>query len=574
MITNQRALQISRGVITTTLALGPDSGCTIKIPREAEEGEQGRCPLRVLVKDAARCEREEREDQLQQQQQQQMQQNGDSDGGGGSGADGDERSGSWRHRRGQRRARPSSRVVEFTVPNPDIAGFLEEYLLYMQDKAALETQLGLVEQARLDRAERFKVGRCLRGWTMLLKSLVGPIIFGPLRAPVYENSIKQVLAKVQQMDLKQVKITSLKLLEFHLPQLDPLAADASADGDGADGDGDQIPSLRLSSYTPHPVNEYVFDIYWSAPSFAIKLEISGKKIVSFKLQLEMRGVEVRGSIRLRSSPYEPQKSAVSFVSLPHLSFGVGSHVIVGSIKLPFQRAIEKLIYSQIQAAIEAGLRENVVGDKWQSIYYEKSGLGLLLDRWSGLADYPFRYDGSDDEDMMSLALVVTSQAESGLADTLAQMKINRQKMQACLGLGHISPPPPQSQQQQQQQQDSRTHSRNNSGGGGGVGPSTTSASASAERARAKERPSKERETDSSPASTASRRKGSSAAAGASSRAAAAASAYASASAAAVEEEDDEMARDDDAAQTPPRKAPSSASRKKPSRTRHDSDEDD
>jgi hypothetical protein len=170
-----------------------------------------------------------------------------------------------------------------------------------------------------------------------------------------------------------VKITSLKLVEFAIPHLEPPSGAHARDGD-------QIPSLRLASFEPHPDNSYVFDIYWHAPSFLVKLEISGRKIVSFKLELELRGIEVRGSIRLRSSPYAPENSAVSFVSVPSVVMSVGSHVVVVSVKLPFQRSIEKLIYTQMHAAIENALKEHIVGDKWVSIYYEKSGLSLLLDR--------------------------------------------------------------------------------------------------------------------------------------------------------------------------------------------------
>lgn len=488
VITNQRVLQISGGKIVVELNVGIDSGNILKLPKETDDGAPGKCPIHLMVKNAPlleRIEKEEREDGEVIDLEAEDPNEGRKDDGSGDrdGANDDEdhpdeadsrRFLSSKSRASSRAAlrASASKLVSFWVPNPDIAGFLEEYLMYFQEKASLESQLGLIEQARLDRIENFKVDRCLKGWTLLLKSLVGPVIFGPLRQPVYENSIKQVLAKVQQMDLKQVKITSLKLLEFRLPELDPVEA--------LGPDGDQIPSLRLNSYTMHPSNEYTFDIFWSAPSFYLKLEISGKKIVSFKLQLEMKGVEVRGSLKLRSSPYEPEKSAVSFVSVPQLSFGVGSHVIVGSIKLPFQRAIEKLIYTQIQAAIENGLKENVVQPKWQSIYYEKSGLGLLLDRsvnecsrrgtecgscdvmranpsccsvvparrlfvcslfallcsWWGMSAYPFKYDGTDDEDMMSLALVVTSQAESGLSGTLQEMRTNREKMQEYLGVGH------------------------------------------------------------------------------------------------------------------------------------------
>lgn len=423
VITTQRVVQVSAGRIIEDLALGSDSGNILKLPKTTDDGTPGMCPIHLLVKNAIEIEREEAILEARE--------NGTYVSGmfdeAGDGYDDDDPSVSRRARaRSRGGGGPKQRTVSFYVPNPDIAGFIEEYLMYFQEKTSLESQLGLIEQARLDRINHYATERSLRGWTVLLKSLVGPIIFGPLRQPVYENSIKQVLAKVQQMDLKQVKITSLKLVEFRIPELD---ADALLNSK----DGDQIPSLRLADYAGHPHHTYTFDIFWSAPSFYLKLEISGKKIVTFKLELEMRGVEVRGSLRLRSSPYEPEKAAVSFVSVPQISFGVGSHVIIGSVKLPFQRAIEKIIYQQIQAAIENGLKENVVGDKWQSIYYEKSGLSLQLDRWWSMAQYPFKYDGTDDEDMMSLALVVTTQAEKSLSATVKEMKANRDKMENCLG---------------------------------------------------------------------------------------------------------------------------------------------
>ena len=419
VITTQRCVQIEAGAIVEELPLGSDSGNILKLPKETDDGTPGRCPIHLIVKNAIEIELEE------------------AAAAAAENEDGEEEehesapassSATPINRRQRARAKSISRQtqVSFYVPNPDIAGFIEEYLMYFQEKSSLESQLGLIEQARLDRIEHYKTERCLRGWTFLLKSLVGPIIFGPLRQPVYENTIKQLFAKLQQMDLKQVKITSLKLVDFKIPELDAEALQTTQDGD-------QIPALRLRDWIGHPHHMYTFDIFWSAPTFCIKFQISGKKIVSFKLELEMKGIEVRGSLRLRSSPYEPEKAAVSFVAVPQLSFGVGSHVVIGSVKLPFQRAIEKIIYAQIQAAIESGLRENIVGDKWQSIHFEKSGLSLQLDRWWGINQYPFKYDGTDDEDMMSLALVVTTQAEKSLSETVKEMRSNRDKMQAWLG---------------------------------------------------------------------------------------------------------------------------------------------
>lgn len=380
VVTNRRIVQVEDGAITNTLPFGADSGLILRLPKETDDGEEGRCPIHVLVRDAAEGAREAEaaRARAQAEAEAESEEDEDEEGDGRSDKNGASDDSPRISRRARRRSmeeqrRLPSRRVTFYVPNPDIAGFLEEYLMYAQEKSSLEAHLGLLEQARLDRIAHYRTDRCLRGWTYLLKGIAGPLLFGPLRQPVYETAIKQVLAQVQQMDLKTVKLTSLRLAEFALPTLDSSPAALHANGD-------QLPSLRLVDYAGHPHHTYVFDLHWSAPSFYIKVEISGKKLVSFQLAVEMRGVEVRGTLRLRSSPYEPEKAAVSFVSLPHLSFGVGSHVVVGSVKLPFQRAIEKIIYQHIQAAIEGALRDKIVGDRWQSIYVEKNGLTTQLDR--------------------------------------------------------------------------------------------------------------------------------------------------------------------------------------------------
>ena len=154
--------------------------------------------------------------------------------------------------------------------------------------------------------------------------------------------------------------------------------------------------------------------------------------MSFKLELEMRGVEVSGCVLLRSTPYAPEQLAVSFAEVPSLSFGVSSHVVVGSVRLPFQQSIERLLTTQIQQVLTQQLSERACAPRWVSVYFAKSAVSLLLDRWWSIAKFPFKFDGRDDEEMMGLALVVTTQAEQVVGETLREMRKRREEMEGFM----------------------------------------------------------------------------------------------------------------------------------------------
>lgn len=318
----------------------------------------------------------------------------------------------------------------FDVPNQQCASYIQQYCLYVQQHYTLTLQLHALDthlnQTLIDNTYRHS----LAGWTAVMKSFVGPTLFGPTRTPVYEREIKKVLRTVELMDFtdKGLKINSVKLVEFHLPHM-------TLDRAGNEHASAQhfIPSLQLRSWLPHPQHVYCFDLYCNLPSFYIKIAIQGKKYFDFDLQLEVRGVELSGSVLLRSSPYTPSQIAIRFESVPQLLFGVRSHVLVGSVKLPFQKSIERLLTEQLQVQIEAALQARCVL-QWMHVSYEKSALALLLERWNSIRAYPFQFDSSDDPEMQGLALVIATQAEYMLKQVLKEMLSIRHRIGALMGV--------------------------------------------------------------------------------------------------------------------------------------------
>lgn len=444
VLTTHRMLQVEGGVIVREMKIGPGSGAIISVPQRHAVTPANASPvnvalgaaphymkmkmrLRLLKNDAANVTESDEEEE------------GDGDNDvilmnhiDANGVDDDvdidddandgDDVASKARRLKKHHQRTTLSSVSFDVPSADTAAYLQTYITYLQSTLEISQQLHSILDNPSSALTSSPYKHALLGWTMLLKSFIGPLVFGPLRLPLYTHQIKQLLARVQQMSLKSIEISSLKLLQFYLPRPE-LREDGSETGE------DFIPSLSLRSFKGHPDHEYLFDVSWSCPSFLVRVEIQGKKIMSFKLEIEMRGIEVSGSVILKSSPYAPEKLAVSFASLPSLAFGVGSEVIVGSVKLPFQKSIEKIITTQIQQVLAQQLQDKIVYPKWVPIYFAKSNVSLLLDRWWSIAKFPFTYSKKDDEEMMGLALVVTTQAEQVLVETMQEMRERREQME-------------------------------------------------------------------------------------------------------------------------------------------------
>ena len=412
VLTSLRAVQVEGGEVVKDLRIGPGSGGVLEVPDGPVVGGGEGVRLVFRVRELADGEV------------------GVGEGGGEEG-DGEEAEEEGKEEveedeEGGKRGRGRVSTVSFLLPSTPLVSYLQAYVLYMQSTLTLQHALHCLTSSSSSLTTATPYRHALLGWTMLLKSFIGPLVFGPLRLPLYTHQVKQLLARVQQMQLPRgIQLHSLKLLQFHLPR-------PELTEEGEEGEEDFIPSLSLRSFKGHPDHEYTFDVSWTCPSFLVRVEITGKKVVSFKLELEMRGVEVSGCVLLRSTPYAPEQLAVQFAEIPQLAFGVSSQVVVGSVRLPFQHSIERLLTQQIQSVLTQQLSERACAPRWVSVYFAKSAVSLLLDRWWSIAKFPFKFDGRDDEEMMGLALVVTTQAEAVLLETLREMRKSREEMEGFM----------------------------------------------------------------------------------------------------------------------------------------------
>ncbi len=371
VLTSLRALTVENGQVVAELRIGPGSGGVVSVPKRRPTETAGgsevvrmRWKVRLLSNEQSNVNEMGDDD------------DSNSDDGdepslnGTELADDDEVSENGHVGRRISHSKPRYSYVTLSVPSTQQVAYIQQYILYMQSTVTLTQTLSTLSSSSAMssslQSASSSAQHALLGWTVLLKSFMGPLVFGPLRLPLYTHQIKQLLARVQQMQLKNVAIHSLKLLQFHLPH--PELTD-----DGAEQPEDFIPSLSLRSFRGHPHHEYTFDVRWSCPSFLVRVEITGKKVVSFRLELEMRGIEVAGCVLLRSTPYAPEQLAVSFAAVPSLSFGVASQVVVGSVRMPtaVQQGLERLIAQQVQKVLAQQINERAIYPKWISVYFAR-----------------------------------------------------------------------------------------------------------------------------------------------------------------------------------------------------------
>ena len=265
VLTTLRAVQVEGGEVVKELRIGPGSGGVIEVPEGpvVGSGEGVRLVFRVrgLVNGDSNVseggEEGGEEEGGQEEGKEDMEEDGEEDG---------------EVVRGGRRGRRRLSTVSFLLPSTPLVSYLQQYVLYMQSTLTLLHALHCLTSSSSSQTTATPYRHALLGWTMLLKSFIGPLVFGPLRLPLYTHQVKQLLARVQQMQLpKNIQLHSLKLLQFHLPR-------PELTEEGEEGEEDFIPSLSLRSFKGHPDHEYTFDVSWTCPSFLVRVEIVGKKV--------------------------------------------------------------------------------------------------------------------------------------------------------------------------------------------------------------------------------------------------------------------------------------------------------
>lgn len=165
--------------------------------------------------------------------------------------------------------------------------------------------------------------------------------------------------------------------------------------------------------------------------------------MSFRLELELRGLEFRGQLRLRTSPYDNGEMSINFAQPPRITMSVSSHVQAGGVKLPvaIQRTIERKISDKMIEAMTQAVEEKMCGDQnWIPVAMAPDEFSTALQKWASVADYPFRFsktpdasDGHSDEmEMMRFALNAAMEAEQQMEAKLQVIREKRQRMQNFL----------------------------------------------------------------------------------------------------------------------------------------------
>lgn len=111
------------------------------------------------------------------------------------------------------------RHLTFHAPNSEVATYLCNALLWHQDRQHLEESLRICQMQSDATSGDATLKRNMFAWTLVAKSVVGPLLFSSHRLRFYEVVMKQVLARVEQLDIKQVQIKRLQLLELQMPTL-------------------------------------------------------------------------------------------------------------------------------------------------------------------------------------------------------------------------------------------------------------------------------------------------------------------------------------------------------------------
>ena len=376
VLTSLRALMIENGLVVVEMRIGPGSGGVVSLPKRRPVETAGgseivrmRWKVRQLSNTQSNVNEMDGDDDSNSEADDEPSMDGDElvdddelleNGHGGGG-------------RRVSHSKPRFTYVTFSVPSTQQVSYIQQYILYMQSTVTLTQTLSTLSSSTA-MSSSLQSGLLICSARSAGLDAVTQVVHGPTRvrstpSATVHSSDQAVASPVQQMQLKNVAIHSLKLLQFHLPH--PQLTD-----DGSEQLEDFIPSLSLRSFKPHPHHEYTFDVRWSCPSFLVRVEITGKKVVSFRLELEMRGIEVAGCVLLRSTPYAPESLAVSFASVPSLSFGVASQVVVGSVRMPVavQQSLERLIAQQVQKVLAQQINERAIYPKWISVYFPSSPL--------------------------------------------------------------------------------------------------------------------------------------------------------------------------------------------------------
>jgi hypothetical protein len=209
----------------------------------------------------------------------------------------------------------------------------------------------------------------LKGWEGFVSSILAATVFSSANEVVYLDKInvalkdaikdKKFITTAEFTDLKirdRLVLQSTGVLEPLVPAVSAptpgFVASSSADGSSgvAASESDSCSNVAsVSAFTP----SQCFGWFVKLPRHAIsgQLQVTGKKVLSFSIKLAF-SMELVGSLRSDIDFLPSPMLRVSFTSMPCFQVFLESTIKVGSLPLPIDKKLKKIIETKLREGIE------------------------------------------------------------------------------------------------------------------------------------------------------------------------------------------------------------------------------
>ena len=218
----------------------------------------------------------------------------------------------------------------------------------------------------------------LKGWEGFVSSILAATVFSSKNEEVYRNKINAVLkdAIKDKKFIKTAEFTNLKIRDRLVLQstgvLEPLEAVTAADTPGSSASlsasGGNLASAggasssasicgpALAAATADELRDtppQCFGWFVKLPRQAIsgELHVTGKKVLSFSIKLAF-SMELVGSLRTDIDFVPLPMLRVSFTAMPCFQVFLESTIKVGSLPLPIDKKLKKIIEAKLREGIE------------------------------------------------------------------------------------------------------------------------------------------------------------------------------------------------------------------------------
>eukprot|EP00002_Diphylleia_rotans_P039595 TRINITY_DN9211_c0_g1_i3.p1 TRINITY_DN9211_c0_g1~~TRINITY_DN9211_c0_g1_i3.p1 ORF type:complete len:351 (+),score=69.43 TRINITY_DN9211_c0_g1_i3:51-1103(+) len=194
-------------------------------------------------------------------------------------------------------------------------------------------------------------------WANLIQEVFFHRLFNPDALEFYREKLKDVLTSSLQ----------------EIPQIEHVSHIALETPTGLD----EVPKLTLLSYKDHCDSEWYLE--WRPGGWRAEVQIEGRKILKFKSTITITDIDLTSNIALA---YAKDLAGFSFTfsTKPVVNFNVVSKVTLGSISLPLQDMLRKLMRKKVD-----GILGKIMRPTWVDYHYTT---GLVFTQRDSFASKP------------------------------------------------------------------------------------------------------------------------------------------------------------------------------------------